>query len=125
MIFEFAERLVRLRTEKGWSQNDLARRSGISDSSIGKYENNIALPNLQNASALADSLGVSLDYLCEGDKAIYIPIRNLTQEQMEILLELCKEFHLPNAGDGLLSNARQQLLARIIQQFVQQKTTEK
>ena len=52
-----------LRDHKGWSQNDLAKNSGISKVMIGKYEREEATPSLEVAKKIADTLGVTLDYL--------------------------------------------------------------
>ena len=52
-----------LRTEKGFSQTDLANESGVSRVMIGKYERGEASPSIEAAKKIADALGVSLDYL--------------------------------------------------------------
>ena len=52
-----------LRDQKGWSQSELATQSGISRVMIGKYERGEAIPSIEVAKKIADSLDVSLDYL--------------------------------------------------------------
>jgi transcriptional regulator with XRE-family HTH domain len=52
-----------LRKEKDWSQTDLANKSGVSREMIGKYERGEAVPSIEAAKKIADSLEVSLDYL--------------------------------------------------------------
>ena len=52
-----------LRTDKGWSQTDLANNSGVSRVMIGKYERGEASPSIEAAKKIADAFGVSLDYL--------------------------------------------------------------
>lgn len=72
-----------LRNDKGWSQTDLAERSGVSRVMIGKYEREEAIPSLDAAKKIADAFGVSLDYLVgEGvnskfDKLTLERIKNL------------------------------------------------
>ena len=59
----FAEKLKTLRTEKSWSQSDLAERSGLTTLMISKYETGRASPPMDNLSSLARELGVTVDYL--------------------------------------------------------------
>ena len=61
-----------LRKEKGWSQTDLASKSGVSREMIGKYERNKAIPSIDAAKKIADAFEVSLDYLTgEGQLSQY------------------------------------------------------
>ena len=55
--------ISQLRDDLGWSQSDLADKSGVSRVMIGKYERNEAIPSIDAAKKIADSLNVSLDYL--------------------------------------------------------------
>jgi transcriptional regulator with XRE-family HTH domain len=52
-----------LRKEKKLSQTDLANKSGVSREMIGKYERDEAVPSIEAAKKIADSLDVSLDFL--------------------------------------------------------------
>lgn len=62
----FAERLKATRTEKHLSQADLAKAVGVSAATISSYEttNGAKIPSLDKAAAIAERLGISLDYLC-------------------------------------------------------------
>ena len=73
----FGERLKRLREVAGWSQNELAKRSGvprptISDLEAGKQRG----LTVANARKLARALGVSLDLLIgpEEDEDVEAPV---------------------------------------------------
>ena len=118
VLFEFAEQLMCLREKRGWSQKELAQRAGISNSAIGKYENDTSTPTLQNASAIADVFGVSLDYLSEGQKCRTIAANGLTDEQVQLLTEIVQALRRPEPRSTLLTSEKQQLLARLIQQFI-------
>jgi transcriptional regulator with XRE-family HTH domain len=52
-----------LREQKGWSQSELADKSGVSRVMIGKYERGEAVPSIEAAKKIADAFEVSLDYL--------------------------------------------------------------
>ena len=61
----FASRLKELRTERGLSQVGLSKELNgvISKSSIGEWELNQRIPNLEAVIILAKYFGVTLDYL--------------------------------------------------------------
>ena len=69
----FAQRLKAARLKSGISQKHLAERVGIRSATLSAYENADAekriTPSLENAVALAKTLGVSLDYLCGIDSS--------------------------------------------------------
>jgi len=52
-----------LRSAKGWSQSDLATKSGVSRVMIGKYEREEAVPSIEAAKKIAEAFEISLDYL--------------------------------------------------------------
>ena len=60
---KFTERLKELRQEKGLSQIQLAKETGISKSAIGFWETGERVPNAQAVVVLAKYFGVSADYL--------------------------------------------------------------
>ena len=55
--------IVELRDKQGWSQADLAAKSGVSRVMIGKYERGEAVPSIDAAKKIADAFEVSLDHL--------------------------------------------------------------
>jgi transcriptional regulator with XRE-family HTH domain len=61
---EFGKRLAKLREARGWSQQELADRSGVPYTAIYKVERGVHQePRVSVAAKLARSLGVSLDVL--------------------------------------------------------------
>lgn len=63
----FAERLRLLRKQKNWSQTELAQRVGVHYNHLGRFERGSSRPSADTLKKLADALGVSTDYLIEGD----------------------------------------------------------
>jgi transcriptional regulator with XRE-family HTH domain len=57
------KRLLELRKSRGWSQPELAKKVGITDAIIGRYERGATTPSVDIAKRLADTLGVTLDHL--------------------------------------------------------------
>ena len=60
------ETIYQLRTKQNLSQGDLAERLNLSRQSVSKWENNSAVPDLDNLVKLSEIFGVSLDTLVKG-----------------------------------------------------------
>lgn len=60
---KFSERLKELREEQGLSQDQLAKRVGLTHTAIGYWELNKRVPNLDAVIVLAKYFKVSLDYI--------------------------------------------------------------
>ena len=63
MNVEIAQRLAEMRREKGFSQEELAARLGLSRQAVSKWERAESSPDTGNLIALADLYGVTLDEL--------------------------------------------------------------
>jgi transcriptional regulator with XRE-family HTH domain len=63
---KFAERLKKLRMEKGLSQRAFSLRINLNYVQYNRYEKGETIPSTDTLSKLADALGVSVDYLLEG-----------------------------------------------------------
>ena len=59
------QRIIELRTEKGWSQSDLARACGKDRQAIEKLENGKVNPTLYSQYEVAKALDVSLKDLLD------------------------------------------------------------
>ena len=62
------ENIVRLRTQKNWSQGDLADALGISRQSVSKWETDASTPELDKLMKLSELFGVTLDALVRGEE---------------------------------------------------------
>jgi len=67
----FGERIISLRKEKKWSQDDLGKKVGTSGPIIGRYERDEVRPSIEVAKKLADELDVTIDYLLGGSRQIF------------------------------------------------------
>ena len=61
----FSKNLIRFRKQKGFSQADLAKESGISNRMIGHYEVSDTIPPIEKIEALAKALGVKPSQLLD------------------------------------------------------------
>lgn len=59
----FGEKIIILRKQFKWSQDDLAKKIGTSGPIVGRYERDEIKPSIEVAAKLADALGVTIDYL--------------------------------------------------------------
>jgi transcriptional regulator with XRE-family HTH domain len=57
------QRLREARLKRGWSQWQLALRSGIAPTLLSQYERGVITPSTESVKKLARVLGVSADYL--------------------------------------------------------------
>ena len=70
MNVQIAQRLAELRRAKGYSQEVLANRLGLSRQAVSKWERAESSPDTENLIALARLYGVSLDELLSVDNEI-------------------------------------------------------
>lgn len=63
------ENIVRLRTQRNWSQGDLADALDISRQSVSKWETDASIPELDKLLKLSELFGVTLDELVRGEDA--------------------------------------------------------
>ena len=64
-----AKRMKRVRTERGLSQERLAEQLNVSRQTVSKWENGLAVPSGDNLNQLGKALGVSVDFLLNGERA--------------------------------------------------------
>jgi transcriptional regulator with XRE-family HTH domain len=63
IIKEFGNRVRELRTDKNWSQEDLADKTGFHRTYIGMIERGERNPSLKNLKKFAEAFGISLSEL--------------------------------------------------------------
>ena len=60
-------RIKELRKQKSWSQNDLAKKAGISYAQLSRYEIKGSQPPAEVLNKLAEALDTTVDFLINGD----------------------------------------------------------
>ena len=96
-MFDMGKRICKLRRDAHLSQKQLGEKIGKSASTIGSYENDTAVPTLENAAALAEALHVSLDYLLYGEKSRTLPLQKMSENRVQLLTDLAQEFAAPTS----------------------------
>lgn len=85
---EFKDRLKELRTKRGYSQYDLAKKLGVSKSTISMMEIGSRQPSKEVMELIADFFNVTLDYLMgKDDVSFYF----FTPEQSDLLVKLTND----------------------------------
>ena len=62
-----ADKIIRLRKQMGWSQEELAENMNVSRQSVSKWESANSIPDLNKIIKLGDIFGVSTDYLLKDE----------------------------------------------------------
>jgi transcriptional regulator with XRE-family HTH domain len=106
------QRVVALRNARGWKQEQLAERVGISKSFLSEIENDHALPGGEIVMGLAETLGTTTDYILRGprdapDEVSLEPIAIPPE-----LSALAEELNLSYSATRALLDARRYVLFR-------------
>ncbi len=77
--------IAALRTDKGWTQLELANKLSVTDKTISKWENEGGTPNIEIYPKLAELFGVTIDYLMTGREP-EISLDNMDSEKRAALI---------------------------------------
>ena len=66
-----AEKIVRLRKQVGWSQEELAEKMNVSRQSVSKWESTNSIPDLNRIIILAELFDVSTDFLLRDENEAF------------------------------------------------------
>ena len=98
--FDFGARLQKTRNLSGLTQEQLAKKLGISKQTISSYESNVKKPSILTARKLARALNCSLDYLLGLENSETIAIQDLRPGEREIILQYIRVFHTDKEPPG-------------------------
>ena len=91
-----ADRLKALREAKAFTQADLAKKLGITRSSVNAWELGISVPSTQYIVELASIFGVSTDYLLDVDSSATIKVSGLMEDDIQIVYSLINHLQIKN-----------------------------
>lgn len=66
-----ADKIKRLRKEKGMTQKQLAQKCGMSESALRQYEIGYRNPKIKTVRKIAEALGISIFQLTDGDYSYF------------------------------------------------------
>jgi transcriptional regulator with XRE-family HTH domain len=86
---KFKEKLVYLRKQKSWSQQELGDQVGVQITHISRLENGKSQPSVELLRKIAQAFGVTMDYLVdeEVDEVTPVSIKNKSLANKLGLLE--------------------------------------
>lgn len=91
-----AERIKFLREQKELTQAELAKKLGITRSSVNAWEMGISVPSTQYIVELANIFSVSTDYLLGVVKTSSIDINGLDDKDIEMVYKLVEHLKSKN-----------------------------
>ena len=107
-----ADKIIELRKQNGWSQEELAERVGVSRQAISKWEAAQSTPELDRILTLSEIFGVSTDYLIRDDYDVPTladagtfqdsPLRKISMEEANQYLSARLASARPVAVGGML-----------------------
>ena len=105
---DFGTNLKKLRSEKGFSQGEFAKKIDIHVTNLSKYERNISIPSLEIAKRIALVLDVSIDVLVFGEQndvdsindkdlaSLFVKTQLLTDKQKQTVKDFLSAFLFQN-----------------------------
>lgn len=91
-----AARIKLLRDQRGMTQTELAKRLGITRSSVNAWEMGISVPSTQCIVELARLFKVSTDYLLGVASSATVNVSGLTEKDIQLVCALVE--HLREKG---------------------------
>ncbi|MBR3355488.1 MAG: helix-turn-helix transcriptional regulator [Oscillospiraceae bacterium] len=82
------ERIRRLRIEKNWKQDLVAKRLNVNVNAISRYESDLREPSLDLLYRIADLFHVSTDYLLGKTDQRTLDTSELTDEEAALIQEI-------------------------------------
>ena len=90
------KRIAKYRREKGFTQESLAEKLGVSSQAVSKWENDISCPDIGLLPQLCKVLGITTDELLTGNSQT---VRMLPEQERKPLEELMFRLRI-NSADG-------------------------
>ena len=87
-VYDRGELIRKLRTERNFTQKQLADKLGVSEATVCKYENNTSIPPFETLRSIASIFNVSMDTLCGMKHQETLSTHGLSEAQTETLKEL-------------------------------------
>ena len=86
----FGNKLKKLRTGQKLSQRELADRIGVAKSVISYYESGDRYPSYDVLIKISHLFHVTTDYLLDIDKVRTVDVSNLTEQQIDVIVQMIK-----------------------------------
>lgn len=91
-LFSLSEKIRSTREQLGMTQAELAKKLGLTRSSVNSWEMGLSVPSTQYIIELAKLFGVSTDYLLGLSQGASISVVSLSEKEVTILIGLVNCF---------------------------------
>ena len=91
-LFTISEKIKQLREKSDLTQAELARKLGLTRSSINGWEMGLSVPSTPFLVELSKTFNVSIDYLLGLKHESVIDVNGLSEKEVAILVELVQCF---------------------------------
>lgn len=81
----FSEKLQLLRKNKGYTQEELAEKTGVSRQAIAKWESGQSYPDIANLIQISNLMNVTVDYLVRDQECSMKPVSTHSRDVDEII----------------------------------------
>ncbi len=100
-----ADKILELRKQNGWSQEELAEKVNVSRQSISKWEGAQSIPDVDKLMALSEIFGVSVDYLLKDTAANRLPteVYREPDDCRTVTMEQANDYITKSKKNGLLT----------------------
>ena len=94
-----AEKIKSIREQLGMTQAEVARKLGLTRSSINGWEMGLSVPSTQYIVELAKLFNVSTDYLLGMEQGAVLNIDDLTEKEVSVLIDLVACFRAKKSNE--------------------------
>lgn len=88
MIYNLSQQIVNMRFKMGMSQAELARRLGVTRSSVNAWELGFATPQLKHVIEMAGIFSTTVDNMLNISEEVTVNISDLNDEERQVVLNL-------------------------------------
>lgn len=88
MLYNLSQQIVNMRFKMGMSQAELARRLGVTRSSVNAWELGFATPQLKHVIEMAGIFSTTVDNMLNISEEVTVNISDLNDEERQVVLNL-------------------------------------
>lgn len=100
MNYNLCQQIVNMRFKTGMSQAELARRLGVSRSSVNAWELGFATPQLKHVIEMAGIFNTTVDNMLNISSEVSIDISELNDEERQVVYNLVDCLKKARAGNN-------------------------
>ncbi len=95
MIYNLCQRISELRTQFGITQSELAKRLGVTRSSVNAWELGFATPQLKHIVEMSKIFGTTVDGILNTSSQVIIDISELSEKEQQAVYSIidCLKAH--------------------------------